>query len=509
MQATNRVIKNTGILYVKMGITMFISLYATRVVLNALGASDFGVFAVVGGAIAMLTFLNSAMAAATQRFMSFAQGENNIIKQKQIFNVSVLLHFAIGLCVVIGLLAVQPFTFNKILNIDADRIFAATRVYQFMVVSTFFTIVTVPYDAVLNAHENMLYYAIVGIIEALLKLGTALFVAYTMADKLIVYGGLMASITIFILIIMRIYCHKNYEECTYAPKRYYNKAILKDMAGFAGWNFLGSASSMISGYGSGLILNHFFGTILNAANGVAGQINGQLLVFSNTMQKALNPVIAKSEGAGQREYMIKATLSGSKMSFLMFAFFGIPFIIEAPYILQLWLKNVPDWAVLFCRLAIVFTLTEQLTRTLATAIASVGFIKRLNTLNSIIILTNLLILYLLFKFGAPPYLMPVSAIVVAFLVNLVKIYDANAYCGITYKRFYQTILKPCLLVFIFTYIVSYLGGYFIHQPLIKLLSTLLISTIAFIAFAYMFALNSSELNIIKKGLTTLIKYVKK
>ena len=174
----NRVVKNTGFLYAKMGITMFISLYTTRLILNSLGAADFGIFNIVGGAIAMLGFLNAAMAGATQRFMSYSEGEGNKKKQKSIFNISILLHFFIALAAGIALLIAGYFFFNGILNIPADRIFAAKVVYGSLIVSTMFTVMSVPYDAVLNAHENMKYYAIIGIIESLLKLSVALIVVY-------------------------------------------------------------------------------------------------------------------------------------------------------------------------------------------------------------------------------------------------------------------------------------------------------------------------------------------
>ena len=237
MSTAKRVIKNTGFLYAKMGITMFISLYTTRLILNSLGASDFGVFNVVGGAIAMLGFLNAAMASATQRFMSYTEGEGNKEKQKQIFNISFVLHLMIGLFLGLILMIAGYFFFNGILNIEPERIFAAKVVYGSLIVSTMFTVMSVPYDAVLNARENMLYYSIVGIIESLLKLGVALVIVYYAGDKLILYGILMAIIPIVIMFIMRIYCHFNYEECTLSFRKYWDKSLMKEMTHFAGWNF--------------------------------------------------------------------------------------------------------------------------------------------------------------------------------------------------------------------------------------------------------------------------------
>ena len=187
----NRIIKNTGFLYAKMGITMFISLYTTRLILNSLGASDFGIFNIVGGSIAMLGFLNAAMASATQRFMSYSEGEGNKEKQKSIFNVSFILHLVISFIIAILLIIAGYFFFNGILNIPEGRIFAAQVIYASLIVSTMFTVMTVPYDAVMNAHENMKYYAIVGIFESLLKLIVAFICVYSTSDKIIVYGYIL------------------------------------------------------------------------------------------------------------------------------------------------------------------------------------------------------------------------------------------------------------------------------------------------------------------------------
>jgi len=331
---SHRVAMNTGILYAKTGITMFISLYTTRLILNSLGTSDFGIFGIIGTAIAMLGFLGSAMAASTQRFMSYTQGEGNMEKQKSIFNVSIVLHFLVALILGVALLIAGQFFFNGTLNIPDERIFAARVIYYFMIASFLFTIMSVPYEAVLNAHENMLYYAIVGIIESVLKLTVAIIVVYTVADKLIVYGALMAGISFTVMIIMRMYCHRNYNECVFKPKAHFDKKLMKEMTSFAGWSFLGNISQTIANLGQGIVINKFFGTVINASQGIAGQVNGQLSVFTTSLMKALNPVITKSEGAGNRKLMIDTTMMGCKISFFLMAIVSVPALIEMPYILN-------------------------------------------------------------------------------------------------------------------------------------------------------------------------------
>lgn len=397
MSTANRVIKNTGYLYAKMGITMFVSLYTTRLILNSLGASDFGIFNIVGGAIAMLGFLNAAMASATQRFMSYAEGEGIKSKQKSIFNVSFVLHILISLLVGIALLIAGYFFFNGILNIPPDRIFAAQVVYGSLIVSTMFTVMTVPYDAVMNAHENMLYYAIVGIIESLLKLAVAFACVYTTSDKLIVYGVLMACIPLITLTIMRVYCHKHYEECVIAPKRYFNKGLMKEMTSFAGWNFFQSFAAIVTNYGTAIVINMFFGTIVNAAQGVANQICGQLMALTTTMTKAINPVIVKTAGEKNNEKVISYALSSSKATYFVTSLLALPAIIVMPELLQIWLKEVPQYAVFFAQCQLIIALCEQSTQGLNSAIIASGKIKGYSITKSITKFLYLPVSYILFK----------------------------------------------------------------------------------------------------------------
>ncbi len=446
MNTVSRVIRNTGFLYMKMGVTMFVSLYATRLVLNALGVDDFGIFNMVAGVIAMLAFLHASMAAATQRFMSYAEGEGDPEKQKIVFNISVVLHLAIAVMVGILLYAAAPILFGHVLNIPVDRVFAARCVYWAMIASTVFGILGVPCEAVLNAHENMLYFAVIGVLESFLKLGAALLVVHVLADKLVLYGVLMAGISILAMTAMLVYCRRNYAECVIAPRRYWKRGVFREMGSFAGWIFTVSASSMLSEYGVGIVLNHFFGVALNAAQAVAQQINGQTMAFSVTMLKALNPVISKREGAGNRGLMLRASLSGCKFAYLLMAVFAIPLILEAPGLLGLWLHSVPAWAVLFCRLQLARTLLEQLFLSLGSAIYAEGNI-RLYTL----VKTGSGILFLgatwgFYRMGWPPCMMYVAAILFVTLPGgLLALSICVRRLGLSLRDFSFQVLAPCLV----------------------------------------------------------------
>lgn len=505
--ASRRVAMNTGILYVKMGITFFITLYATRLILNALGASDYGTFGLVGGIIAMLGFLNNAMASATQRFMSYSEGEGDKEKQKSIFNVSLILHFCIAVFMGVILLIAGYFFFNGGLNIPYERLFAARMVYYLMIVSTMFTIITVPFDAIINAHENMLYYAVVGIIEAILRLAIALVVVYAVTDKLIIYGALMAGLSILVMLIMGTYCYRNYEECTFHPKLHFNKGIMKQMTTFSGWNLLGSSSTMLMNYGQTIVVNMFFGTIINAAQGVATQLNGQLCTLAGTMMKALNPIIAKSEGAGNRERMFQATMSGSKMSFFLMAFPSIPILIEMPFIFDFWLKDVPQFAVIFCCLSIIRSLIEQLFLPVAYSIAVHGNIKKYEITSSIVCCFPLVVSFFLFKSGYPAYILYFIFIIYAIIISGVILFFAWNNYRFPVLTYLKKVLLKSICVYAIVLGITFIPFYFLESGWLRLLVVLTVGLLSFPPVAWFIGLNDNEKDMFKRSLMPVIQKV--
>ncbi|WP_206197566.1 hypothetical protein [Terrimonas sp.] len=402
------------------------------------------------------------------------------------------------------LLVIGYFFFNGILNIESSRMYAAKVVYSSLILSTIFTVMTVPYDAVINARENMFYYAIVGIIESMLKLSAALAIVYFGGDKLILYGILMACIPLIIMTIMRVYCHRKYEECVLSPRKYWDKGLMKEMTSFAGWGFLTSSSGIVANYGQGLIVNMFFGSIVNAAMGVANQINGQLSVFSANLIKAINPVIYKSEGAGNREGLLRVSIIGSKLSFFLLALLAIPFIIEMPAVLKFWLKNVPDYAVVFCQCQLLLSLLLQLFFLLSTTLAAQGKIAKASMIKSIIIISPIPLIYLFFKMNAAPYWMYLIVAIVQILREMVNLYFVNKYCGLSYKTFIFSVLVRCMLVFILVFGFTFFIHLFIEDSLARFIIVALSSTILLFFSIYFIGLNPEERylfrNIINKKL---------
>lgn len=508
MHPGKRVAINTGFLYVRMAITVFISLYATRLILNALGSEDFGLFNVVGGAVTMLTFLNIAMATATQRFISYAQGEGNYEKQHQIFNVSLVLHFIIAILVVLLLEVAGYFLFNGILTIPTDRIGVAKIIFQFMLVSTFFTIVSVPYDAVINAHENMFLVAVLGIIEAIIKLVIAIYITQTSTDKLISYGLFMAILAIFVLVLRQVYCHKKYKEVQINFKKYFSKPLFKEIMSFAGWSLMGTTSSVIASYGQGIVINMFFGTIVNAAQGIANQVSGQLGAFSGTMLKALNPLIAKSEGAGNRALMIEAAMFGSKTSFFLLMLTFIPVIIEMPYIFNLWLKNVPDFTVIFCRLLLIRNLIEQMYATLTNTISAVGNIRRFQIVASVLYFLPILVSYFIFKLHYPAYSLYIVFLVFSILTSVVVIYFAKVNFNLSIFDYFKIVVSPSIGSFIFAFIFTLIPYYLMDPGFIRFILVSIMSTISSFIAIWFIGFSADERKKIFKifnGISSILK----
>lgn len=511
MGTAERVAKNTSYLLVKILYSMVVSLIITRLLLNSLGVSDYGIFNIVGGIIAMLGFLNAAMSQTTQRFMNYIEGEGNVDKIKSVFNVSIILHLFIALFVGILLEIGYYFAFNGILNIPNDRVFVAKFIYHCMVISTIFTVMTVPYDSVINAHENMLYYSIVGIIDITLKLIIAIIVVYTMVDKLILYGILTASETVLIMVIMRVYCHKKYIECIFNPRVYFNKGIAKSMTKFAGWSFMQTSVYLFSGYGQNILLNHFFGTMLNAAQGIVSQLNGQMQTLSSNMLKALNPIIGKSAGAKDKQMLEKSSIMGAKFSALLFCIIAIPLYGVLPFALKLWLKNIPEWTILFLKLQLIKTFIDLLFTTLPSAIYAHGNIRNYTIFNAISNALMLPITYILFKMGFPPYVMYINTIIFSSLfISLISLYFVHKFEIMDiYKFLRQSVLPIVLLVMPFILFENFIGDLYSIDNILMFFVLIIFYALLFFISSYAFVCNKNEKQIFSAMLRNVaIKFLK-
>jgi len=450
MKSAQKVVLNTGILYSRMLITIGLTFYTTREVLNALGAIDYGIYNLIAGVIAMLSFLNAAMSTSTQRYLSFHQSNTDKSVLKSIFSTSLILHICIGFILVTGLEISGLYLFNGFLNIPVERLVTARYVYHFMSMSVFFTIVSVPFTASLNSNENMLWLSIVNIIEVILKLIIAICINGYHGDKLILYGLSMACISFISLIIYTVYCNRNYEECTLSLRKYTDPKIIRNLTSFAGWNLFGALTGIGKTQGIAILLNVFFGTTINAAYGIANQVSSQMNFFSATMLKAVNPRIMKSEGQGNRLQMLRLAMMASKFGYFLLAFVAIPCIFEMNSILNLWLKSVPEYTSSFCSLILVAIMVNQLTVGLDSAIQAIGKIKNYMIVAGTIKLLIVPVGYILLRYGLPPIYVIIGYTVFEGIAGIARLKLLEVTGGLNIKEYinnvYAGIIPPTLAI---------------------------------------------------------------
>lgn len=495
MKSATKVTTNTAILYCRMLLTMGISLYSTRVVLGALGNVDYGIFNLIAGVIAMLSFLNAAMSTSTQRYLSFNQGKTDKNIQKKIFLNSLLLHFLIGVIIVIGLEAASLFLFTDFLNIPLERVPAAKVVFHFMTGTVFFTIISVPFSASLQAHENMILVAIVNIIEVLLKLFVAISLVQLTTDKLIIFSLLTAGISILSCLFYAFYCISKYDECKIKNIGTFDKNLIIELTSFAGWNLFGTLCSLGRSQGLAVLLNVFFGSAINASYAISNQVAGQLNNFSFTMLQALNPQIMKSEGSGDRQRMLRLSMIASKFSFFLLAIIAIPCIFEMNSILTLWLKNVPEYTVIFCSLILAGTLTNQLTIGLQSALQATGKIKQYQAVVGGILLSNLPIAYILLKLGLPSYSVLISFICVELIACICRLLFAKKIAGLDLIEYLNRVFLMELVPIFASVLTCYLLTTYVDVQF-RFLLTGCFSALVFLTAIYFFGLCPDEKELI-------------
>lgn len=504
MQGGQKILYNTIILYVRMFISIAIGLYSTRVILYALGASDFGLYNLLAGVVAMLSFLNSSMAATTQRFISHTLGAGDLNMLKKVFSTSITTHIVISIVVVVLLEVFGIYFLKYKLAIPADRVSSAVWVFHLMVFTTFVSIITVPFDGLLNAHENFLVISLSEIFLSIGSLATAVYLVYTGSDKLIVYAILTTLFFVVKLLFSQLYCRLKYSECTFNIVKFTDIVLFKEIVSFAGWNVFGALCSVARNQGIAVVLNMFFGVILNAAYGIASQVNGQLISLSSVIGKAISPQLTKSEGEGNRDRMLHLGMLASKIPFMLMALASVALFIEMPYVLTLWLKIPPDNTVILTRLFLILSLLGTLSSGIITTLLAIGQIKMYQITVGGILLLNVPISWWLFKIGFPSYSAILVAIVLEVISHFLRLIFLRKFANASIKEYVINIdLKP-LLVVIVSYIVTYSLTRFITIELLRLIVVCVFS-IAFMIFGWFkYSLSLNE----RRSIESFVLYIK-
>ena len=447
MEDSTRVITNTIILYVKVILSTFIGFFTTRFVLQNLGAEDYGINNVVAGVVAMLSFMSISMTTSTLRFNAYYLGKKDQGKQIVVFNTSLVVHIIIGLVIVILLESFGLLFLERVLNIPESRLDVAMIIFHFVTFSMFITVLSVPYDAVINAHENMLLFSLISIIETIIRFGIAVLLFYISIDKLLFYSVAISFVPLIILILKHIVCSWKYVEVQIAFSTC-TKSLASEMFSFTFWNMFGAFSNSCKNQGVSMVLNVFYGVVINAAYGIANQVNGMLSYITGSLQKSLNPLIMKNEGSSNRVRAILLAFTQCKYSILLLSIIVLPILGNLDYLLTLWLKDVPAHTVLFCKLVLIYNLTCMFTTGIQVAIQAHGVIKTYQIVMGSIILLNLPISYILLKFELPPESVVISFIVIELLLIVARLIFANKLIDLNIKEYIMQVVVPLRFVVI-------------------------------------------------------------
>lgn len=501
MTSANRVMVNAIVMYVKIILSTIVGLYLTRVVLDVLGVSDFGIYNVIAGVIAILAFLESSLMTSSQRFFSVAIGESDVTKYVHFVSSSFIIHILFTVIIVSLLEVAGFFLFDGFLTIPANRLYVAKIVYQLMICSTAVTVVCIPFNALINAEEDIWFYGILQTVCTLLRLLIIFGFNVIDVDSLLLYSIWVASTTAMTGMGAAMWCFLKYSivnKCNLSYQK--NKLYIKDLFGFAGWNTLGSFAVIARNQGVAILLNHFFCPAINAVYGIANQVNGQLAAFANTLTASFTPQIAKSYGEGNNERLVFLSVFTSKMAFMLSAVMAIPFLLEMPLVLRVWLKEVPEFTEFYCGTIIYMFLLNEMYPGLVRGIQAVGNIRNREIVCSSVIILPILIGALLFSLGYNHtyiiYLIGASQLV----LNIVNIYYAHKLYGLKFWHY----IKECMK-FTFVYFIVYFSGMFLKYIMDEVLTThqlvqfLIIcsySIISFLVLFYIVSFDKHEKNVI-------------
>lgn len=505
MQAATKVVFNTAVLYAKIIISMAIALVSVPLVLKALGASDYGLYNLIAGIVSMLTFLNNSMTVSSQRYMSVAMGEGNVSKINSIYNASFILHLVLAFVIVVAL-EIIGFPSIRKLNIAPDRLWCANIIFHFLVLSMFSRIIAVPFDALMNAQEDMLAFSVIELIDSLIMLAIAVILQYIPIDKLVFYGVAVSAIAVLSLLMKWLWCRRAYKQFRITRDAMVDKSLIKEMLGFTGWNLFGGLAMMGRNQGVAVIFNIFLGTIANAAYGVANQINGALSHFSSTFQRAINPQLMKSEGMGNRARLQRISIISSKFSALALCLISIPLIILMDDVLKIWLKdNIPASTLELSRCILVLSIVYQFSTGLMSAIQATGRIKYYQITMGLLILSNIPIAYILLKLDYPIYYVTIGFIVIEIISLIIRILMAKRLTGLMPRLYLTQVVYPVFLIIVVSVIACLIPYFIIDNMYVRLLIVCLTYGITYLVMMWIVALDEEHRKLILSKFKTIIK----
>lgn len=450
---TKRIAKNTLMLYVRMLFGMLVSLYTSRVVLQALGVEDYGIYNVVGGVVTMFSMISNSLSSSVGRFLTFELGKGDMEGLKKVFSTSLSIHVALVLVIVLLSETLGLWFLNTHMTIPENRLYAANWVFQASVLTFVINLLSVPFSASIVSHERMSAFAYIGILDIVLRLLIVLFIAYSgwNFDRLIIYSLLLVGVVCIMQAIYWNYCTRNFEECKFGFS--FDVNYWKEMSSFAGWNFIGCTAGLLKDQGVNILLNLFIGPIINAARGIANTVNNVLASFSGNFMTALNPQITKSYAAGNYDYMFSLVERGSRFSYYILLLFALPMLFETEFVLTLWLKHYPEHTVNFVRLILIVTMCDILSNTLINLQVATGKIRNYQLAVGGVLLMNFPLSYICLKMGFPPESTLIVALIVAVCCLFLRLLFLRKMVGLSMKRYLRKVCGNVLFVTLLAMII--------------------------------------------------------
>ena len=455
---------------------MFVSFFTARVILEALGINDFGIYNVVGGFVALFSMISGSLSAACTRFLNYTLGKNDPQQLSKVFSTELAMQLVLSIIVIIISETFGIWFLSHKMVIPTERLFAANVCFQFSIFNFCVGLLQVPYSAAIIAHERMNAFAYMSIYDVIMQLLITYLVFISPFDKLIFYGALLWLNAQIVRAIYYFYCKRNFSECEF--RICYDKTLVKEIFSFSGWNFIGASSAVLRDQGNNLILNLFFGPVVNAARGIGNKIQGAVVGLVYNFITAMSPQITQSYSSGDHEYMFKLIFKGTRFAYYMMLFLSIPIIINADYILDIWLVKVPDEAVLFGQLAFIFSLISVISNPLITAQLATGNIKKYQIIVGGLQLLNVPISYICLKLGSIPQIVLIVAICCEILCLFTRLLLLKQMIGLDVPKYFKEVFSNIVLVTIVSIPCPIIIACNVNNPLYCLIGSSLVSFIS-------------------------------
>ena len=482
-----RIFKNTAFLYVRQLVIMGLSFFTTRVVLEKLGASDFGVNNVVAGFVSMFTLVNSILQGATSRYLSLHLGKNDMQLVKTTFSTAFFMHLAIAAFMFVLLESFGLWFLNSHLNIPAERMFAANVVFQLSVLTVIIGISQTPYTAIMTSREHFNMYAFMSIFDVVAKLLTLYLLVVIPFDKLIIYTALQAFVSLIVAIVYRLYCIRNFEESRLS--RCFDRQLCKEMIIFSSWGVVGNTCVILNTQGLNIMVNIFFSTLVNAALGIAARVNATILAFVGGFLQAAQPQLVKYYGANDMHNFHRLIFNVSRYSLFMLAIIGVPVLIEIDYVLDLWLTEVPDYTSAFIKINIINSIISYSNRFVDQGLVASGHMKELNSYSSPIYLLELPLVYVALRLGASPSFVYAIACFTVFLCLFINVRMLSKFTGFPARRYLLTVFLRSLILVLIACVPPYIIHVMMPEGFIRFIVVCSIALASTVTVLMLFAMN--------------------